>query len=190
MKLKFYLLTSLLICSRGCDFYSTGLWFFDNPEGETNPLYSVLGFGWNGLIIANIVIVGFLIYAFYYYTFQYKIPPTYGNSAKLTDYISQRYFHKKGKFIQIFYRRPEERKSFLAHLGYVSVRAVIIISFLATFHNLCQFYSVSFYRSYAEIVGRPLYVIYGILILSFIGLFYQLWHKEYVWAKKMKKEIY
>jgi hypothetical protein len=46
MKLKFFLLTFLLLFSRGCDFYSTSLWFFDNPTGEQNPLYQFLA--WAG----------------------------------------------------------------------------------------------------------------------------------------------
>ena len=72
MKLKFFILTFLLLFARGCDFYSTSLWFFDNPTGEQNLLYRFFNFGWSGLIISNIIIVSAIIYAFYYYTFKYK----------------------------------------------------------------------------------------------------------------------
>ena len=74
MKIKFFILTIILLFARACDFYSTSLWFFDDPTSETNPLYRFLGFGWTGLIIANIIIFGLIIYAFYFYSFKYKAP--------------------------------------------------------------------------------------------------------------------
>ncbi|MCB0520607.1 MAG: hypothetical protein KDD27_16830 [Saprospiraceae bacterium] len=178
MKLKFFLLTFLLVFARGCDFYSTSLWFFDNPTGETNPLYRYFGIGWTGLIVANIIVVGLIIYAFYFYSFKYKMTRQ-SSSNKLTDFVSELYFNEKGRFLDVFYKTPKNKKTLLAHIGYVSVRVVIIASFLATFHNFCQFYNVSFYNTFREIVGRPLYVIYGLILSSFFYYIYQLWNREY-----------
>lgn len=178
MKLKFILLTSLLLVARGCDFYSTSLWFFDNPTGETNPLYQFFGIGWIGLIIANVIVVGLIIYAFYFYSFKYKtVKQTSSNS--LTDFVSELYFNEKGRFFEIFYKTPKNKSTLLAHMGYVLTRVAIVGSFLATFHNVCQFYDVTFYNSFREIVGRPLYVIYGFILSSFIYFIYRLWYKEY-----------
>ena len=91
MKIKFFLLTFLVLFSRGCDFYSTSLWFFDNPTGETNPLYRYFGVGWSGLVIANVIIVGFIIYAFYYYSFKYSHFKLVSKPEKLTDFVSEMY---------------------------------------------------------------------------------------------------
>ena len=102
MKLKFFLLTFLLLFARGCDFYSTSLWFFDNPTGETNPFYWFFGVGWTGLIIANIVIVGLIIYAFYYYSFKYRTTKIKSSSNNLTDFVSELYFNEKGRFLEIY----------------------------------------------------------------------------------------
>jgi hypothetical protein len=179
MKSKFFLLTILLLFARGCDFYSTSLWFFDNPAGEQNPLYQFLGVGWTGLIIANIVSVGLIIYAFYYYSFRYTRTKLNTKPNQLTDYVSEIYFHKKGQFLDVFYKTPKNKKLLLAHSGYVVIRTVIFVSFLATIHNLCQFYNVSIYNSFREIVVRPLYVIYGLMILSLIYFTHRLWRKEY-----------
>jgi len=82
-------LTFLLLFSRGCDFYSTSLWFFENPAGETNPLASILGFGWTGLVVTNIIIVGLIIFCFYYYTFKYSIGKFSTKSETLTDFVSE-----------------------------------------------------------------------------------------------------
>lgn len=178
MKLKFFTLTILLLFARGCDFYSTSLWFFDNPTDETNPLYMFLDIGWTGLIIANIVVVGLIIYAFYFYSFKYKMTKQ-SSSNKLNDFVSELYFNEKGRFLEVFYKTPKNKKTLLAHSGYVLVRVVIVSSFLATFHNLYQFYDVSFYDTFREIVGRPLYVIYGLMIGSFVYFSFRVWRKEF-----------
>lgn len=179
MKTKFFLLTSLLLFARGCDFYSTSLWFFDDPTGETNPLYKLFVVGWTGLIIVNIIIFGLIIYAFYYYSFKYSTPKTNSASNTLTDFVSELYFNENGNFLKVFYRTPKNKKILLAHSGYVFVRVFIFISFIATIHNLCQFYNISFYNSFRNLVGRPLYVIYGLMLTSVFYFSYRLWQKEF-----------
>ena len=74
MKLKFLTITFLLIFARGCDFYSTSLWFFEpgGMEGETNPLTSIFGVGWNGLIIANVIVIVPIIACYFFYEFSYR----------------------------------------------------------------------------------------------------------------------
>lgn len=183
MRIKFYLICFLLLFARGCDFYSTGLWFFDHPEGETNPLVSVFHLGWNGLLISNIILVSFIIYCFYYYTFKYKRLKPSNKPTRMSDYISELYFNEKGKLYQILFKTPKNRKTAIAHFGYIVIRVAIIGSFLATIHNICQYYNVSFYNNFREIVGRPLYVIYVIIFGSFIYYTYRLWLKEYSLAK-------
>jgi hypothetical protein len=183
MKTKFFLLTFMLLFARGCDFYSTSLWFFDNPTGETNPLYRFFGVGWTGLIIANVIVVGLIIYAFHYYTFKCTTAKVNTKPSRLIDFVSELYFNEKGHFLEIFYKTPKNKKILLAHTGYVLIRVVIFVSFLATIHNLCQFYNVPIYNSFREIVVRPLYVIYGLLLLSFFYFSYRIWNKEYQLSK-------
>ena len=184
MKLKFFILTFLVLFTRVCDFYSTGLWFFDNPSGETNPLYRIFGVGWSGLIIANILIVGLIIYSFYYYSFRYATKKIKTKPSKLADFVSELYFNGKGQFLKIFYKTPKNKNVLLAHSGYILVRAVIFGSTLATIHNLCQFYEVPLYNSYRELVRRPLFVIYGLILVSVFYFTYRLWDKEYRLAQK------
>lgn len=183
MKAKFFLLTFLLLFARGCDFYSTSLWFFDNPTGETNPLVSIFGFGWLGLVVVNVVIVGLIIYALYYYYFKYTMGKVATASSKLTDFVSELYFYERGKFYQVFFKAPKNRKVLVAHTGYVLTRVVIFGSFLATIHNLCQFYDVGAYDTFREMVRRPLFVIYGLIVVSIGYFYYMLWRKEFALAK-------
>lgn len=182
MKTKFFLLTFLLLFSRGCDFYSTSLWFFDNPTGEQNLLYRFFGLGWTGLLVSNIIIVALIIYSFHYYTFKYRMDHVSAKPNNLMDYVSERYYGKAGLFFQIFYKTPGNKNTLWGHMGYVLIRMVIIGSFLATIHNLCQFYNIPMYNTFREIVGRPLYIIYGLIFLSFIFFQYRLWNKEFKMA--------
>lgn len=179
MKIKFFFIIFLLLFSRGCDFYSTSLWFFDHPEGEQNLLYRFLGLGWQGLILSNMLIVGLVILSFYYYSYHYKIDSVTTRHSKLTNYISERYYGKSGLFFQVFYKIPTNKKTLLGHTGYVLIRVVIIGSFLATIHNLCQYYNVPIYNAYRELVIRPLFVVYGLIVVSFIYFQYRIWKKEF-----------
>lgn len=182
MKTKFFLLTFLLLFSRGCDFYSTSLWFFDNPTGEQNLLYRFFGLGWTGLLVTNIILVALIIYSFHYYTFKYRMDHVSAKPNNLMDYVSERYYGKAGLFFQIFYKTPGNKNTLWGHMGYVLIRMVIIGSFLATIHNLSQFYNIPIYNTFREIVGRPLYIIYGLIFLSFIFFQYRLWNKEFKMA--------
>lgn len=181
MKLKFLTMVTLLLFARGCDFYSTSLWFFEpgGMEGEMNPLTRLFGVGWNGLIISNLIIISLIIGAYFFYVFRYRpqhnIPRTY----RFLDFVSELYFHQKGKAYQLFYKSPADKRVLVAHLGYVMIRVTIVGSFLATFHNLCQYYQVGFYDTYRDIVGRPLYVIYGLIALSLLFFLYRVLKKEY-----------
>ena len=112
MKLKFFLLTFLLLFVRGCDFYSTSLWFFDNPSGEQNPLYKIFGVGWTGLIIANIVIVGLIIYAFYYYSFRYTRTKLNRNQANLLIMFLKYILTKKDDFLTYFIKHLITKRHF------------------------------------------------------------------------------
>ena len=181
MKTKFIFLTFLLIFSRGCDFYSTSLWFFqpDGYKGETNPLTSLLGFGWTGLIVTNVIIIGFIIYAFYYYSFGYRSRRFSSVPDSLAEFVSELYYNEKGKFYTVLFKSPKDKKLLLAHIGYVMIRTVIVASFLATIHNLCQYYNIAFYNTFRELVGRPLYVIYGLILLAFFFFMFRLWRKEF-----------
>ncbi len=180
MKLKFALFTFLLIFARGCDFYSTSLWFFDNPTGETNPLYRLFGIGWTGLILVNIIIVGLVIYAYYFFNFRYKRPTNLSKEpSNYRELASLQYFNSTDKFHQIFYKAPKNKKVLFAHMGYVMTSVIIIASLLATIHNLCQYYGFNFYNHFRDVVGRPLFVIYGIILLTLILTYRSLLISEY-----------
>lgn len=182
MKIKFILLTTLLLFSRGCDFYSTSLFIFQENglDGEMNPLTRLFGVGWNGLIIANVIVVSLVIGLLFYYLFRYRRTDNYPvKPANFKEFVSLQYYDDLNSFYRIFYRSPKNKRAFYAHTGFVLTITVIVGSFLATFHNICQFYGYDFYDRYREIVGRPLYVIYFLIFLTFAITHHYLLKAEY-----------
>lgn len=74
---------------------------------------------------------------------------------------------------------PENKNVWIAHSGYILVRVIILASFLVTMHNLCQYYEIPVYNTYREIVKRPLWIIYALILLSFVFFSYRLWKNEH-----------
>ncbi len=182
MKMKFILLTLMLLFSRGCDFYSTSLWFFQEggKEGERNPLTYFFGVGWTGLIVSNTILILGIIGLLYYFFFHYKRTVHFSHEPRnYQELASLQYFDQPDKFYQIFYKSPKNRRVLFAHFGYVLTIVVIVGSFLATFHNLSQFYSFEFYNQFRQLVIRPLFVIYALIILTMILTYRSLLKREY-----------
>lgn len=182
MKMKFILLTFLLLFSRGCDFYSTSLWFFQEGgmEGERNPLTYFFGVGWTGLILSNSIIVAMIIGLLYYFYFRYKRPGHFSPEPRnYQELASLQYFEQPNRFYHIFFKMPKNRSVLYAHLGFVLTIGLIVGSFLATFHNISQYYSFGFYNQFRQIVIRPLFVIYGLIFLTIILTYRGLLLSEY-----------
>lgn len=175
MKNDFWLLTIVLILSRILDFYSTKLWFFQpgGMEGEMNPLTRFFGVGWNGLVAVNILVIIFIIWNYYFYCFQYHPMKFENPSNDFKLYISRLYFGVDDAFNKVFFSFPPNKNASRAHFGYTLIRVVIFGSILASIHNFCQFYNVEPYNVFRSIVKRPLYVIYGAVLLSFIYFQYR-----------------
>lgn len=182
MKLTFVLLTFLLLFARGCDFYSTSLWFFqeNGMQDEMNPLTRFFGIGWNGLILTNVILVAGIIGLFYYASFRYRARSDFQPQPNnLKEYASQLYFGVPNRFLSVFFRLPEQTSVLMAHMGFVLIRVLILASFLATIHNLGQFYQVALYQSFRELVGRPLYVIFAVIGISAFFFYLRFLSREF-----------
>lgn len=182
MKIKFLLLTLILLFARGCDFYSTSLWI--NEENglneEMNPLTQIFGMNWNGLILTNIILIGLIIWMSHYYHFRYNPQLNFNEIPKnYKEYISLLYYGKLNTFVKVFYKIPKNRKVLLGHLGYILIRVTIIASLLAAIHNTCQYHGYEIYDEFRNLVGQPLYVIYGLILISGVLISRKLFINEY-----------
>ena len=74
---------------------------------------------------------------------------------------------------------PKNKNVLFAHIGYIVTIVVAVASLLAAFHNISQFYGFSFYNQFRQLVGRPLFVIYALIILTTILTYRSLLKSEY-----------
>ena len=184
---KFISIISLLLFSRGCDFYSTSLWFFQEGgmAGEMNPLTRFFNVGFNGLIAVNVVVVGMVTFLYFFYSFRYKrMSPLEGTPRNIFQFASLTYFNRPDRFYYLLIGMAGNRSPLFAHFGFVMTRTIIFVSFLATIHNLCQYYQVGVYDTFRSIVGRPHFVISGLSLLFLILTYRSLLVKEYDLYKK------
>ena len=148
-------------------------------EGQTNPLTRFFGVGWYGLIATNALIIAGIIAAYAFYVFKYRSEKTAQTPDNVWQYISLLYFGKPGQLHKILYKMPVNRRALIAHTGFALLWTVIVGSILATVHNLCQYYEVSFYDNFREVVKRPLFVIYGLLAITLSLSTYLVWQDDY-----------
>ncbi|NOT36634.1 MAG: hypothetical protein HOP11_04595 [Saprospiraceae bacterium] len=180
--LKYFLILFLLIFARGCDFYSTSLWIFQEGglEDETNPLTQFFGVGWNGLVLVNIIVTIIIGYCFYIYMFKYKV---IGNLKFIPEsaiqYASILYYEKKNQLWKLLYKIPNNKLAAVAHTGYVATWGIIIASIIVTIHNLLQFYENQYYDIYLEFVKYPRPIFYIIIFSPMILLSLNLYNKEF-----------
>lgn len=182
MKKNFWYLVIILILSRVFDFYTTSLWFFQpgGMEGEMNPLTRFFGVGWTGLILVNTLLIGAIIWCYYYHVFKYQPVKLENPPDDFKTFVSRLYFGNDNSYYKIFYSTPKNNKLGFSHFGYMVIRVVIFASILASIHNLCQFYNVEAYNVFRSIVKRPLYVIYGLIVLSLFYFQHKILQKEYL----------
>lgn len=111
---------------------------------------------------------------------RYKRPINPGFKAQnFKELASLHYFNRPDRFYQLFYKMPKNKNVMIAHIGYIATVVCILVSFLAAFHNMSQFYGFSFYDRFRAFVGRPLIVIYSSIILTTILACRSLLKSEY-----------
>lgn len=133
-KLKFWGIVILLLLTRVGDLLSIYLVSPDLSK-ELNHMESIFGLGWAGLISANVIGTGLIIYLFHYYIFRYN-PVSAVEVKNLKEFISQRYFNRPDKFSGSFYKLSENGASFFADLGYSLPRMLIATGIMLIFNNL------------------------------------------------------
>ncbi|MFM2395076.1 MAG: hypothetical protein RLZZ546_3059 [Bacteroidota bacterium] len=181
-KLKYLSVIFLLLFARGCDFYSTSLWIFEENglAQETNPLARFFGVGWNGLVIVNIIATGIIAYCYYTYVFKYKINPNLNPKPNnFKEYISLLYFGHKNQFSKLLYKFPKNKVASTSHFGYIAIWGVIFGSFYAAMHNLLQFYNNETYDVILNFIHFRALFGYCMLFGPLIYLSIRLYKREY-----------
>lgn len=123
MKKKFVLFMSTYFFLMMLDVFLT-LVNTPNLADEANPLISVLGFNWTSLLIANVILLMFILICADYTFVRYKTIVIDAKNHK--EYISQILYDRPDKFSWTMYKIPKNWRPVFAISGYAIVYAVII----------------------------------------------------------------
>ena len=162
--------------------FDLGLTFIYTPElhYEWNPVVSVFGYSWLGMLITQVLLISFIIFVMSFYFFKKPLldPP---NDLTFKEYIYY-YFHNnkrttKKKWLP-YNRRSLERV--LAYNGFILMTLAISVSYLAIINNLLiisnvKAYSLFIYR-YSDIFFPALMIV---LAVSSFYLFFIVEYKTY-----------
>ena len=170
---KFICLTVLLILARCADIVTTYLSTSD-LKAEFNPLVSILGSGWTGLIFSQICFVAFIIYALWIFTSKVIEVPPCDKGLSLNKFISLFYFRDTKSFFKFFYKLPTNKNSFLYSMGYISTYSLIYWSTIVSFSTALLLISNSYKNFYNSNKGWMwLYIIGLVLIVFFFIRFFK-----------------
>jgi hypothetical protein len=178
-KKEFAVLTSLLLLTRIGDGIST---YLASPDltYELNPIESVLGAGWIGLFVANVICIGAIVYLNYFQLFVYN-EPSLGDTKISTrrEYLSVIYFNRPDKFIWFFYRLPKRWKPMLNQLGYVLPRMLIFMGIILIANNLMGAFRFQPYLTIMRMWQYSWVIIYLLGLVSAIPFFIKKVNIEY-----------
>jgi hypothetical protein len=165
---------------------------------EANPLASVFGFGWSGLIVSNIInSVVYVLSA--YYTFA-RFRRSSIQCKGLKQFLSMLCYSRPDKFYWIFFRFPKNKifySYFFASIGYLVSVVFIFIRLIAVVEWICVL-TISNYSIY--LLHRMFNLLYHGTTLVRFGVFAGLvfsgllivgfWvKKEYIINRKILESI-
>ena len=156
-----------------------GLTFFYTPElhYEWNPVVSVFGYSWMGMLVTQILLISFIIFvmSFYFSKKPLSNPP---HDLSFKEYIYY-YFHNKKRTSKKkwldFNRRSLERV--LAYNGFILMTLSISVSYLAIINNILIIRQV---RAYSYFIYKHSDVFFPILLIVLaVSSFYLFFVLEY-----------
>ena len=156
---KFILTTAWIIFSRSYDAFCTNQLTPDLSK-ESNPLVSVLGFGWTPLLLTLIVLTCYCIYVYYKSLFKpiTIFPQEQGYGFK--EFVVYLYLGRKDSITAVFYKFPKELKRFHQYMGETLTLCLSFSGIVSTLMWLLINYT-SYYKAYHSAA-----FIYFILLLG------------------------
>ncbi|MCU0392668.1 MAG: hypothetical protein MUE81_16270 [Thermoflexibacter sp.] len=157
---------------------------------EANPIESVLGWGWIGLFVFNLLVVGVVIYLTHLHIYtNFNNYPT--QKYNLKQFISYYFFNTPNQFYRVFYSFPKNRKAFAYAHGYILPRTLIAFGIVIIVHNLLQYLHgfpyflpllegyISFCWNYKWVIGLALTIIGSYFYLYYAHKFFRIEYRNY-----------
>ncbi len=133
----FFRIIGLILITRFLDGLITYL-VTPDLKYEANPIESVLGLGWIGLFLFNVMLIGIVIYLTYFQIYtEFKNYPA--QKYNLKQFVSYYFFNAPDQFYKLFYSFPRNKKALAYAHGYIVPRTLILFGVVIIVHNLLQY---------------------------------------------------
>ena len=156
---------------------------------EWNPVVSVFNYSWIGMMLTQVVAVGFIISMMYFY-FSHKPASDIPSDLTFWEYIYF-YFHneKKTRKHKLVRFNKKTIRKILAYNGFILMILVISISYLAIINNLLVIYKMESYSNFIAQYQNYFYpAVMAILAIASWLAFFLLEYRKYH-AKTQKPSI-
>lgn len=167
---NFILVSIWIIISRFYDAYAT-YQFTPDLKLEANPLVSILGLNWTGLLIIYCTLCLLILYLFYISSFNKfnLLPSEKGYSFK--EFFTYIYLGKKDSFLKLFYKLPNSKGRLIQYVGTLFPKMLSFIGIITTLMWL----GINYYEPYYYF-HKAIYI-YSIIIIGSLIIIYK-WHKK------------
>jgi len=156
-----------------------GLTFFYTPalQYEWNPVVTVFGYSWLGMLVTQIILISFIIYVMSFYFYKkplLDIPHDLSFKEYIYFYFHNKKRSSKKKWLD-YNRRSLERV--LAYNGFILMTLSISVSYLAIINNILVIRQV---RAYSNFIYKYSNIFFPILLIILaISSFYLFFYMEY-----------
>ena len=136
----FALLIVLFLLSRAADAAAT---YMVTPDlrHETNPIVSVFGEGWAGLLVAQIVLSALVIGLTHWDLFRSRLPYPPQGGLEFPEFAQAYYFGRKSTLLDFLWRPPVGWRLNLKLAGYSAPRVLIVFGFLVATSSIASLHS-------------------------------------------------
>lgn len=183
-KQKYTLSIFLIFLLRSIDLYLTYLYIPD-LKGEYNPLVSLIGASWSGLIIVQFILLCLIAFVSTFYFFKPRIIVKVKN-LNFPDFIYCFFFEKLKPWPQRMFSMP---KTFTPHLifnGFMFISVAILISIFAIFNNTLLILDVNWYIKFLSAYYSKFFpTVFILIVLISSQIFFMLQYRFYLNDSKL-----
>ena len=157
-------LTLLFLLSRAADAAAT---YVVTPDlrHETNPIVSVLGAGWTGLLAAQVVLSALVIGLAYWDLFRSRPPHPTQHGLGFPEFAQAYYFGRKSTLVDFLWRPPVGWRLNLKLAGYSAPRVLIVLGFYVAASSLASVRSQG-WRAVLRATSPWIYLVPAVLLVA------------------------
>lgn len=182
MKRTYWLLLTLVVLLRATDLFLTWLYTPD-LDTEYNPLVSILGHSWKGLIGTQLLfLIAIALFGAYYFFKPKRNVERPG--LNFPDFIYYFFFHTQKPWPQRFFSKVVDRNAHMLFNGFMFLSVAILISLFAILNNSLllirsEWYEQFLLRHYSYFFPSVFITIAGLSAILFFGIEYRRYRRSY-----------